>query len=192
VEALAAVSGVHTALGAADLWGLFAHFLMLSLLAVGGAITTAPDMHRYVVTQQQWMSDTQFTASVAIAQAAPGPNVLFVAVLGWNVAGPLGALATMCGILIPSAALSLWAARWGAQRRDTQGVRAFTTGMAPLTLGLLLATGWILAEPFVREGAHRIGALALVGVTLLLMTRTRLGPMWPVALGALAGALGWV
>ena len=69
---------------------------MLSLFAVGGAITTAPDMHRYVVDEHHWISDAQFTASIAIAQAAPGPNVLFVAILGWNVAGPLGAIATMC------------------------------------------------------------------------------------------------
>ena len=77
------------------------HFLVLRLLAVGGAITTAPDMHRYVVDERDWLSDAQFTASIAIAQAAPGPNVLFVAVLGWNVAGPLGALATMAGMLLP-------------------------------------------------------------------------------------------
>ncbi|HWI11861.1 MAG TPA: chromate transporter, partial [Burkholderiaceae bacterium] len=75
---------------AADLLGLFLHFLVLSLLAVGGAITTVPDMHRYIVAEHHWLTDAQFTASIAIAQAAPGPNVLFVAVLGWNVAGPLG------------------------------------------------------------------------------------------------------
>ena len=75
-----AMSFVHPALSAADLLGLFAHFLVLSLLAVGGAITTAPDMHRYVVAEHGWITDAQFSASVAIAQAAPGPNVLFVAV----------------------------------------------------------------------------------------------------------------
>ena len=92
---------------------------MLSLLAVGGAITTAPDMHRYIVGEHHWITDAQFSASIAIAQAAPGPNVLFVAVLGWNVAGPLGALATMVGILLPSTALSLSrraGARAGARR----------------------------------------------------------------------------
>lgn len=70
-----------------ELSALFGHFLVLSLLSVGGAITTAPDMHRYLVVDQGWLNDAQFTASVALAQAAPGPNVLFVAILGWNVAG---------------------------------------------------------------------------------------------------------
>ena len=185
------MSALHSTLSSADLFGLFAHFTVLSLLAVGGAITTAPDMHRYLVTQQQWISDAQFSASVAIAQAAPGPNVLFVAVLGWNVAGPLGALATMSGILLPSTVLTLWATRWGTQRRETRGVRAFTTGMAPLTLGLLLSTGWVLAEPFVREPAHRHGAVALIAISVLVMTRTKLSPMWLVGLGAAVGAAGW-
>ncbi len=137
------------------LLGLFGHFMLLSLLAVGGAITTASDMNRYLVAEHGWITDGQFTASIAIAQAAPGPNVLFVAVLGWNVGGPLGALATMVGTLLPSTLLTLAVTRWTAQHRDARGVRAFTTGMAPLTLGLLLATGWVLAEPFVPT---RVGA----------------------------------
>ena len=175
-----------------DLLGLFTHFLVLSLLAVGGAITTVPDMHRYIVVEQHWLTEAQFTASIAIAQAAPGPNVLFVAVLGWNVAGAWGALATMAGNLLPSSVLTLWATRWGAQRRETRGVRAFTAGLMPLTLGLLSATGWVLAEPYVADPAHRWGAVGLVGVTVLAMTRTRLSPMWLVALGAFVGVLGWI
>ncbi len=176
----------------AELFGLFGHFLLLSLLAVGGAITTAPDMHRYLVTQQHWLSDAQFTSSIAIAQAAPGPNVLFVAVLGWNAAGPIGAFATTAGSLLPSTVLSLWATRWGSQRRETRLVRSFTNGLTPLTLGLLLATGWILAEPYVRVSQYRWGALGLIATTVLVMVRTKASPMWLVALGALAGVLGLV
>jgi chromate transporter len=182
----------HAALSAADLLGLFAHFLMLSLLAIGGAITTAPDMNRYVVAEHHWITDAQFTASIAIAQAAPGPNVLFVAVLGWNVAGPLGALATMTGTLLPSTALTLYVSRWGARRRETRGMRAFTTGLTPLTIGLLVATGWLLARPYVADGSHAIGALAVVAVSIVGMLKTRLSPMWLVAIGAVAGVLGWV
>jgi len=172
--------------GWADLAALFGHFLTLSLLAVGGAITTAPDMHRYLVTQQGWLSDAQFTASIAVAQAAPGPNVLFVAVLGWNVAGAAGAVAALAGMLGPSTVLALWATRWGEARRETRGVRAFTTGMAPLTLGLLLATGWLLAVP--AQG--HAGALALVVLAALVMSFARISPLWLVVAGAAVGALG--
>jgi chromate transporter len=73
-----------------------------------------------------------------------------------------------------------------------RGVRAFTAGLMPLTLGLLAATGWVLAEPYVSDPVHRWGAVGLVGVTVLAMTRTRFSPMWLVALGAIAGVLGWI
>ena len=65
----------------ADWLDLFSHYLTLSVLAVGGAITTLPEMHRYLVDQQHWLSEAQFAASVAIAQAAPGPNILFIALM---------------------------------------------------------------------------------------------------------------
>ena len=69
----------------ADWLSMFNHYASLSLLAVGGAITTAPDMHRYLVDESHWLSDSQFTSSIALAQAAPGPNILFVALMGLNV-----------------------------------------------------------------------------------------------------------
>jgi len=173
-------------LTAAQFFALFMHFAALSLIAVGGAITTAPDMHRYLVSEQGWISNEQFTASVALAQAAPGPNILFVAVIGYNVAGLAGALAAMAGIMLPSSMLVVWATRWTRARRETIGVRAFNAGLAPLTLGLLLSTGWILSEP----ARDSIGAVILVAVTVLLTVKTRVSPMWLIGLGAMAGMLG--
>ena len=174
---------------AADYLSLFSHFLALSLLAVGGAITTVPDMQRFVVHQQGWLSDAQFTASVALAQAAPGPNVLFVAVIGYNVGGLAGVLATMAGTLLPSTTLALSASRWGERNREARSLRAFTTGMAPLTIGLLLSTGWILLQP---TRSHAWSSAILVAATLWLMLRTRLSPLWMISAGALAGVMGWV
>lgn len=172
---------------AADWLDLFGHFLMLSMLSIGGAIATAPEMHRYVVGERGWLSDVGFTESVALAQAAPGPNILFVAVIGWNVAGLAGMAVTMLGILLPSTTLALAAARYGQRQAHSRGVRAFTAGMAPLTVGLMLATGWVLTDP--SRGSP--GAIVLVSLTVLVMLRTRWSPLWPIAAGALAGALGW-
>lgn len=174
-------------IGWLELAALAGHFALLSLLAIGGAITTAPDMQRWVVGERGWLTDAQFTASVALAQAAPGPNVLFVAVIGWNVGGLMGVLATMAGSMLPSSTLALAASRWGAARADAIGVKAFKAGMAPLTIGLLLSTGWVLAEP----ARPHIGALALIAATVLVMLRTKLSPLWPIAAGAVVGALGF-
>ena len=183
----AVVFGSH-GLDSGVLLSLFLHFGMLSLLAVGGALTTAPDMQRYVVGERGWLSDAQFTSSVALAQAAPGPNLLFVAVVGWNIAGLAGVLATLAGSLLPSTTLALAASRYGDRHRQSRAMRAFSAGMAPLTLGLLLATGWVLTAP-VRDSW---GALLLLPVTVLMLVKTKVSPIWMVALGAGVGALGWV
>ena len=175
-------------LGPADWWGLFIHFTMLSLLAVGGAITTVPDMHRYVVVKQSWLTDAQLSASVALAQAAPGPNVLFVAVIGFNVAGLVGVLATLGGSVLPSAVLAIAAGRYGRHRKEQREVKAFTQGLAPLTIGLLVATSWILTEPTRQAWS----AWLLFAATVVWMVRTRFSPLWPIAAGAVAGVLGWV
>lgn len=184
---------------------LFAYFLTLSLMAVGGAITAAPDMHRYLVDGNHWLSEAQFTSSIAIAQAAPGPNVLFIALLGWNVglnagggAGPaawglgaLGVAVCMVGILLPSSLLTWQASRWGQRNRDKRGVRAFKQGMAPLVIGLLLATGWLLGSASGNPGKDwRLWLLSLA--CTLLVWRTRIHLLWLLACGAALGALGWV
>ena len=60
-------------LGTGDWLGMLLHFMALSLLSVGGAVTTAPDMHRYLVRKHAWLSDAQFSSGLALAQAAPLP-----------------------------------------------------------------------------------------------------------------------
>ncbi|WP_428424814.1 chromate transporter [Methylibium sp.] len=172
---------------ASTLLALFGHFLLLSLLSIGGAITVAPDMHRWMVVEQHLLSDPQFASSIAIAQAAPGPNVLFVAVLGYQVAGLAGAAATLLGIMLPSVTLALLVNRWGHARQDWRAVRAFKAGMAPITLALIAATGWLLAAP-----PSEWRSLLTTAAAALLVWRTRLHLLWMIAAGALLGALGWV
>lgn len=176
----------------ANLPEFFLRFLMLSLLSVGGAISTAPEMHRYLVNQRGWMEHSEFTTSIAIAQAAPGPNLLFVAVLGYQVFGLIGAAASMIGMLLPSTIVTLAVSRWGRKRRDTPGVRAFIHGLAPMTISLLMAAGSILAIPFVQQPDHRLGGLLLIGFAIAMMLLTRVAPIWLIAAGAVFGALGGV
>lgn len=174
--------------GGADWWALLAHFLAMSMLAIGGAVAVAPEIHRYVVEQRGWIDDTQFSSAIALAQASPGPNLLFVPVIGYAVAGFGGAAVALLGMLIPSTTLALAATRWGGKRRDSRGVRAFVAGMAPITIGLLLSTGLVLAQPM----AHMPGAWLLIGATVALSLATRVSPVWLIVAGAAAGATGWV
>jgi chromate transporter len=172
-------------MSAADLLDLFWRFLVLSLLSIGGAITVAPEMHRFVVDERGWIDDAQFTASISLAQASPGPNILFVTLIGWNAGGWAGALAATLGIMLPSSAIALLAFRWMRRLSASPWVRAFRVGMAPITIGLLLATGWILASP----NLGRPWLLGVSAATVALLMLTRLNPLWLIAAGALAGVL---
>lgn len=195
-------------LGTGDWLGMFQHFASLSLLAVGGAITTAPDMHRYLVDETHWLSEGQFTSSIALAQAAPGPNILFVALMGWNVGmnaaagaggglllqtalSALGVLVAMLGITLPSSILTYTATRWAHQHRDWLPIRAFKSGMAPIVIALLLATAWLLALSHKQpERDWPLHVLTLA--TTLIVWRTQVHMLWLIGAGALLGALGWV
>jgi len=190
-----------------DWLGLFSHFLTLSLLAVGGAITTVPDMHRFLVDDHHWLLDSQFNNSIALAQAAPGPNVLFVALLGWNVGlnagggSQGGALAwasaamgmglTMLGMLLPSTTLTFVVTRWAHQNRELRALRAFKQGLAPIVVALLLATGWILNLNLGTSLSHWPLWL-LAAVSAVVVWRTKLHLLWLLAAGGLLGGLGWV
>jgi chromate transporter len=166
---------------------LFSHFLVLSLFSVGGAISVAPEMHRFMVGQVGLLSDSQFNASIAIAQAAPGPNVLFVAVLGYQAAGWMGAGATLLGIMLPSTTLAYAAAKWGHARQHWRGVQAFKAGMTPITIALLLVTGWILTAD-----TPGVVHFAVTAVAAILVWRTRIHMLWMILAGAVVGLLGWV
>lgn len=195
-------------LSATDWVDMFQHFASLSLLAVGGAITTAPDMHRYLVDETHWLSDTQFTSSIALAQAAPGPNILFVALMGWNVGlnaatglggsgwtsaglAGMGLLVAMLGIMLPSSILTYTTTRWAHQHREKIGIRAFKAGMAPIVIALLLATAWLLTAVH-NQPSRDWPIYTLTLFTMLVVWRTRTHMLWLIGAGALFGALGWV
>ncbi len=194
-------------LSASDWLSLFQHFASLSLLAVGGAITAAPDMHRYLVDETHWLSESQFTSSIALAQSAPGPNILFVALMGFNVgmnAGAslgggwisaglaiLGVIVCMMGIMLPSSILCYTATRWAHQHREKLGIRAFKSGMAPIVIALLLSTSWLLTLAH-NQPAQDWPLYVLTAVTALVVWRTQVHMLWLIGLGALLGGLGWV
>ncbi|MDO8305186.1 chromate transporter [Herminiimonas sp.] len=190
---------LQLALQSSDWLQLFLHYLSLSLLSLGGALVTAPEMHRYLVVEQHWLSDPQFSASISIAQAAPGPNILFVALMGWNIGlnagtmttGLFGMAITMAGILIPSSVFTYTATRWVHRNRELRAVRAFKQGMGPIVVGLVLATGWILAS------AHSMPSQdwplwLLSFATMVLVVKTRIHILWLLAAGALLGWLGLI
>ena len=187
-----------------DWLSLFLNMASLSLMAVGGAITLAPEMQKFLVTEKGWITDLQFNASIAIAQSSPGPNLLFVALFGWHVGinattdpymqfalGFMGAMISLMGLLIPSTTLTFFAAQWAQKNKDMKVVRAFKQGMAPIVISMLLATCWLLTSPH-RDIQQDWPLLLLASLIAFLTLKTKVHILWMLALGAALGALGFV
>jgi len=170
----------------ADLGGLALHFALLSLMAIGGISSILPDMQRYVVEANHWLSAKQFADIFALGQAAPGPNVMFVTLLGWQLAGWSGASVATLASILPPAVLTLGITRLHANDPDAPLGRAIRAGLGPVAIGLTLASGWILAQS--ADQSWHTALLTLL--TVAVMMRTRLNPIWLILAGAIAGIGG--
>lgn len=157
--------------------------LSLSLVAVGGAVAVMPEVHRLVVEQQGWLDDMTFTQLFALAQAAPGPNVLAVSLIGWQVAGPAGLLVATVAMCGPTSLLAFGFARLRSRLADSIWVVAVARGLVPLAVGLMLATGVVLAEASMRG----LFSLGITAAAALVVWRSKLSPLWVLAGGAVIG-----
>ena len=171
-------------MSAAELLALFGHFLSLSVFATGGAIALASDMHRYVVDEHAYITHTQFVNSIALAQAAPGPNILFVTVMGWQIAGLPGALATTLGLSLPALVFPVLVSRAGRLPQFDRLLKSLQRGLGPVALGLMAATSFLLlrAAPGEWEGA------AIIAATVLLLVFTPLPPLLLIVVAGIIGA----
>jgi chromate transporter len=173
---------------ASPLVELATQFLTLSLMSIGGANAVIPEIHLRVVDTLHWMSDADFTQLFALSQAAPGPNVLIVSLVGWKVAGVSGAVVAIVAMCGPSSALTYWFTQVWDRFRDAPLRVAIQRGLAPVTVGLVLSSGYVLT----RTTDHSLVAYAVTGLTLLLVLTTRRHPLWWLAAAGVSGALGFV
>jgi chromate transporter len=162
-------------------------FLVMAFLAIGGANAVVPEMHRQVVEVEHWMSNGEFAALFAIANAAPGPNVLIVTLIGWHVAGILGALVTTAAMIVPTSVLTYSVFHIWNRFRDAAWRRPVQNGLSAVTGGLIAASAFLLSQ------AADIGwvTLAITLATAAISARTKLNPLWAFGAAALIGALGF-
>ena len=169
-----------------SLAGLFFRFSLFSLMAVGGATALIPEMHRQVVDLNGWMSNADFAALFAIAQAAPGPNVIFVSLIGWKLAGIPGALVCTLGMCAPSALLAFAVGRLWDRCQHSLWRKAIERGLAPITIGLVLGSGCLLVK---ATGTHW-QLLGIAGASAALSYASPRNPLWWLAGAALLGGVG--
>jgi chromate transporter len=161
-------------------------FLLLSLVAIGGANSVLPEMHRQIVDNLGWMDAKEFSELFAVAQVAPGPNVLIVSLIGWKVAGVPGALAATAAMCTPSSLLAFCAGRMLDRLRDSITRIRLQNAIAPITIGLVFASGYLLA----RGADHNWATWCITLVTVILTVKTSINPLWLLVSGALLGVMG--
>lgn len=167
---------------------LFLEFFLLAFVAFGGATALLPEMHRVVVENHQWLDDATFTHLYAIAQAAPGPNVLVVTLIGWQVGGLAGALAATLAMCLPmSVVIYLLYDHWESFA-GKRWQRAIQLGVAPLAVGLIFSGATLIAQ----SAGLGWAAWALVLATVAVNLRTKIHPLWLIVVGALLGLAGGV
>ena len=104
---------------------LAVQFAIMSLLALGGANAVVPEIHRQAVDLRGWMTERQFADLFAISQAAPGPNVMIVTLIGYHVAGLWGAVVTTLAMCGPTAVLAAYLSRTWDRFRHSPGALWF-------------------------------------------------------------------
>ncbi|MEG0481654.1 MAG: chromate transporter [Acinetobacter sp.] len=160
-------------------------FTQLSLLAFGGGNAILPEMQHQVVTVHQWMTAEQFSSMFAMAQAAPGPNMMIVPLVGWHVAGPMGLLVTSLAKFGPSSIITVYALKFWNNFKDNPLRAKFEKALKPITVGLVLVSAWIIAQ----ASAQNVLLIVIVALTICLSLFRNTHPVWLMVFGASAGAI---
>jgi len=156
-------------------------FALLSLVSIGGVNALLPEIHRQVVDIHGWMTDAAFANAFAIANASPGPNVIFVSLIGWQVAGLSGLLVATFALLIPSCALAYFAGRALTRWSHQPAVAVLRDALIPVALGMMLASGLSMMRTVDRDAVTVLISLA----TTVFVYTTRHNPLWALATGAI-------
>ena len=163
-------------------------FALMSLFAVGGANSAIPEMHRVAVDVNHWLTDKQFADVYAIAQLSPGPNVLIVTLIGYSVAGLLGALVATLAMCVPTAVLALVVSRFLTRASHARWPKIIQAALVPLSIGLMGASGFILA----RTSDRTVVAIFVTVGAAMLASMTKLNPLWMLVAGGCLGFAGLI
>ena len=163
---------------------LFGIFSQLSVLAFGGGNTILPEMERQVVSVHQWMTAADFNALFALSQAAPGPNMMIVALIGWHIGGLPGLLASTVGMFLPSYFITLIAMGLWERFKDRPWRGVVQSALMPVTAGLFIASAWLITK--VAAHGFVLGCIVIAAALISLSAR-KVHPLWILFGGALIG-----
>lgn len=164
------------------------HLALLSLVAVGGVNAIVPELHRQTVEVSGALTAQQFADLFAIGQAAPGPNVLFVTLIGWQLAGITGALLATAALTVPTCTIAYFVTRTWDRFKHAPWRIAMQAGAVPVTIGFIAASALLIAQAADRN----VVAFAITVATAAIALWGRINPLWALAAAAALGFAGFV
>lgn len=163
---------------------LFYSFLKIGLFTFGGGYAMIPIIQREIIEKRGWIAERDFLDLLTLAQSAPGPIALNMAVfVGYKLFGYRGAVTSLLGVVLPSFIIILIVAIFFSQIRDNAIVDAAFKGMRPVVVALMLAP----MLGFVRD--MRWWMISIAAMVSLAIWYLGFSPIYLLVVGAVAGIL---
>jgi chromate transporter len=164
---------------------LAAHLIVLSAMSFGGFPTVLPNVHE-LAAAKGWLTDREFADIFAVSQVMPGPNmILMMSFIGLKLGGVSGAIASALATFGPPCAMYYLSYTLWDRFREMPWQRIVRRALAPLTVGLVVAGGYVMA----RAGDADWASAAITAGAVALTLRTRLSPLWILMAGGALGGL---
>ena len=165
---------------------LFRVFLRIGLLSYGGPAAQISLMHRTLVDERRWISETEFLSALSFCMLLPGPEAMQLATwTGWRLKGTIGGLIAGLLFVLPGALVVLALAALYAGLEQVPLVAALFSGVQAAVVAVVLQAVIRLSRRALKSWAHRSAAVlafvALAGFDL----------PFPAVIGA-AGLYGYL
>jgi chromate transporter len=170
-----------------ELPALFRVFAYLSLLTVGGGMAAFPEMKTLTVDVHEWLTFPQLVHLYSVGQLAPGPNMMMIVPIGDWAGGPLGSILVLIAFFGPTALLTFLVGRWWIKLERWPWRTSIQQGLAPVSIGLLLAGCFTMA----KGAIFGVETAAIAVGVLLILLQTKVNPALLMLGAAVVGVLSF-
>lgn len=162
-------------------------FAYLSLLTVGGGMAAFPELKTLTVDVHNWLTFPQLVHLYSVGQLAPGPNMMMIVPIGDWVGGPVGAILVLVAFFGPTVLLTFLVGRWWGKLETWPWRTSIQQGLAPVSIGLLLAGCFTMA----KGAIFGLETAAIAVGVLLILLQTKINPALLVLGAAVIGMLSF-
>jgi len=135
-------------------WQLFRIWAAIGLQSFGGGASTTLLIQRTFIEQRRWLTIEEFTHLWGLCLLTPGINLIAVtALIGKKFGGTRGLVASLAGLLVPSAAITCLLAALFVRVEHAAVTQAVLRGVVPATAGIMALVAVNFAQPLVRGRA---------------------------------------